>query len=817
MSEKKKLPGKLRRLNTELENAERKGDTDELNRKLREIQDYHDQRDSKKEAPQRAAAAEILKARGIDPDEKPAAPERGGRRGGGGRQRPGGGRGPAGGRGGRGGGRGPGGHGRGGPARGGPGRGPRGGGQSHGDETASVRDAPKGKPEVFGLPFHNPYTFIPFPKEPPARRVPTSLTVDEIEKDRLTGVIELDVTTTSPLMTCAPEPVDPKADHKTYRALTIGDDVVVPATGVRGALRTLMTVLTGGTLGFIDPDTFLCQGRDANLGPQSEKNRNARPPKNAFLAQVERPGDANHGGTVLLGETRLVSGSSLEEAAGKTRLELRRPRQGGSNGCELWARVDGKKVVAVAKRRGDKTPWRIKLSGRPVGKPDKSEGAFLPDPSRRLTLPPALWRAYAGRYRHADHAELKRGDLVWLEPAQKDLDVIREALDVASIQWARLGRHGQELKDAIPPHVLPDYVKDDGLVDEVTDLFGQVAPDGNPKAPSFAGRIRPENLVFRDAAGALEEAVDLAPLAVPHPGCLAFYRDCDDADAVSEEQMLRGYKVYRASKERGANAPWRFETQGIYDDQGRPRSPKQKMCKAADLVPEGRTGSLRISFRALSGRELALLLQVCSVPWRLGGGKPLGLGCCSVGIRRLVGEDGNELPLPAWENDVEDVGARVKAWVASQEPVELMRYPRHAVRNRNKINRGGNVWFNRHAKAHMSVAKSGERPPGIDATYVKGELAEKAGHPHVSGQLLPRFDADDPQADVLHGYDGFGEGGTGSNRDPMDRMVAFDPAKHATGDERSGGHQGQDANTRKAQKKSRGPRNGKRRPPKRGG
>ncbi len=50
-------------------------------------------------------------------------------------------------------------------------------------------------------------------------------------------------------MTCAPDAkqVLPNG-HKILSALTIDDDVIVPATGIRGALRTLMTILTGGTL-----------------------------------------------------------------------------------------------------------------------------------------------------------------------------------------------------------------------------------------------------------------------------------------------------------------------------------------------------------------------------------------------------------------------------------------------------------------------------------------------------------------------------------------------------------------------------------------
>ena len=53
-------------------------------------------------------------------------------------------------------------------------------------------------------------------------------------RQRLTGVLELDVTTESPLLTCHPQPLSESGGHKTYGVLTIGLDVIVPATGIRG-------------------------------------------------------------------------------------------------------------------------------------------------------------------------------------------------------------------------------------------------------------------------------------------------------------------------------------------------------------------------------------------------------------------------------------------------------------------------------------------------------------------------------------------------------------------------------------------------------
>ena len=468
--------------------------------------------------------------------------------------------------------------------RGGGGRSERGRGRDE-HAAAAVRGDNDGAapPSVVGAPFHNPYTFLPFGDPRERRKPPTPLSVDEVEEGRTSGILELTVRTESPLLSCHPKAeAEDASGHKAYRALAIGPDVIVPATGVRGSLRTLMTVLTGGTLGYLDEELWLCQGRDAQLGPAGERTR-GQAPDHAFLAEVVVPGDLHHPGRVRVGETRLVEASVLETAyrsgpaSGSSRSKkgaLPRPEHGESVEY-LWVSEDGRRL---GPKEGPETPWKVKLSGEPVNKRGKREGLFRADPrpEAELTLPAALWAAYAGRNRHGVHPRLEKGDLVWLEPRSLGTTQVREPGDVVGLQWARWGKHGQRLLDVVRAHhaaVLPDSMNPDGLVDEVADLFGQV-PSVEGAAGPFAGRIRPENLVFRDAADAVTKSVRLAPLQAPHPGCAAFYRDRDDPDAIGGAgDGLRGYKVYRTTRARGADAPWLEATQAVYDEAGRPEKP----------------------------------------------------------------------------------------------------------------------------------------------------------------------------------------------------------------------------------------------------
>jgi hypothetical protein len=676
----------------------------------------------------------------------------------------------------------------------------------YGSAPQKGENATAAAPAKLGEPFHNPYTFIPFGTNP-VRSAPTLLSADEADKSRFTGVLRIRVRTISPLLSCMPTQTD-----GVHAVTAIGDDVIVPATGIRGALRTLMTVLTGGTLGYVDPMLWLTQGRDLNLGPRG-MNSPPNTPERVFLARVAEPGSATRAGRVELNAAseQLISGKDL--AARLPGFEDRRPKPSGGKGPANRGAVEIQPGVFA------------RLSGRPIKPEGKREGIFKPS-GKFIELGADLWQAFLGRHAHADFTELKPGDLVWLEPRTPTLDQIRDGNDVASIQWSRWGRRGERLLDAIRKRhgaVLPDSLRGDGLVDEITNLFGHVPDAKTPTAAAaFAGRIRPDNLVFKGAAGAkVDRGVQLAPLMQPHPGCVGFYRENRDLDQISQTDPLRGYKVYRTTVERGASAPWHYATQGVYGEQGTLQPATAKVSRKCDLLQEGVEGELNISLRSLSKRELALLLAACGVDWRLGGGKPLGLGHCRVMHAELVNEFGESqldwtassstapdresptaVPSP-YATEIETALAeRIRFYQATQRPVARLRYPRAAKRNRNKTNRGGQIWFQRHASPKKAQDKNEQRPIGLQVFRVAGELATRVGLGQVKAQRLPDFDPKSPFADVLYGYDCWTDDTAGPF--PLAQGIEpFDPTKHARPDERSGGHQGQSRETRQGERERR--------------
>jgi len=521
---------------------------------------------------------------------------------------------------------------------------------------------------------------------------------------------------------------------------------------------------------------WLTQSRDAQLGPSTRKSSNI--PEHCFLAEIIKPGTAMSPGIIQLGKTELRKASCLKKKI--ENLDRHRPTN------------EHKLPLTYKDKNGDE--WKVKLSGLPVGHKDKKEGLFKGN-GKKLELSEKFWSDYSGRHRHSVHSELKEGELIWLEPMHPDCKNITCEADIKSIQWSRWGRHGKAFKNLINSlKIFPDSLRRDGGVDMVTDLFGQIPAKGIPAAGPFSARIRPGNLIFFDAKG--QTTIEtLAPLLAPHPGCIAFYRDQEDLDLIDTNSPLKGYKVYRNTKERGDNAPWKYSVQGIYGEKGALKKPyRQKVNKTAELLNEGLIGRLRISFRALDSDELALLYAACSVDWKLGGGKPLGLGHCRVVSMKMIDEEGvdsfpmensstgDNLRLSKVDMErVEHIRKRIDLYKASQVPVSKLRYPRAVRKNRNTSRRAGHEWFVRHA----APRKKGK---GLETIWTTGELEKTVQNSQIKAQALPALNAEDPSADSLYGYDIVGleiESSKGTQR-KIDKLVKFDPAIHAAENEKPG-------------------------------
>ena len=584
---------------------------------------------------------------------------------------------------------------------------------------------PPRKAEALGAPFHNPYTFIPFPEKAPERHKPTPLTIDEVENDRLSGVLDITLSTRSPLLV----PAEKKDGNKTP-ALRIGNDIIVPASSIRGVMRSLCAIISGSALDYVDDQLWLCQGRDVNLGKE-----------NLFLAEIISPGDASRDGKVRFGKAELVD---------SFKLGLKLKAQGRDKQV-LWIDDPRGQWIDCSDHKDSKHTWRVKISGNKVNNKSPHEGAFQPDNAVEITLPKELWSDYTGRHRNAAKKGLRKGDIVWLEPKDPRKGIV-SADDVKSIQWARWGRHGVNFRKSLEKllkHLLPDSVRNDGLVDITSDLFGSIPmPEEGEKEsyPAFAARIRTGNLIFKNASTFWNQ---MPVSGTPHPGCKAFYVANDDYDLISLHDTPRGYKVYRTSKHNPGEEPWTYRNQPVFSD-GRAKAfndAQQSGARECELLKPFSSGNLKISFRALTKKELALLLLVLSCDLRIGGGKPFGLGHCVVSKLRAIDEYGSELftwnsiqraSLPDQEMAEclpEYFMERAKLYCKTQIPVEMLRYPRAE----KGYQKSGAVWFGTFA------AQKKSKQQGVQTA----QIADKKFH----AQMLPVFDPQNPEADRLFGYD----------------------------------------------------------------
>ncbi|MBQ9754823.1 MAG: hypothetical protein IJV93_08765 [Lentisphaeria bacterium] len=624
------------------------------------------------------------------------------------------------------------------------------------EAEALLAQARKGAHGAIPGAFHNPYTFIPFPKSAPERHKPTPLTIDEIETDRMTGIIDVELKTLSPLL--SPEHKKTKRGEKapkSFKAAKWGNDVIVPASSIRGMLRSLCAIVSGSALDYIDDNLWLCQGRDANLSAGKGK---------VFLAVVVKPGNAYHSGIIRVGEAHLVKSQDL----GFDCRSEKREQYNIRGAKELWIDDPDSLSPRCQDHEDSAHPYRVKVSGCKIPK-DKDweekqhEGVFKPSCAVEIEVPSRIWMDYCGRNRHGQRPVLEENDIIWVQPVDPAKEPASwKSEDIQSLQWARWGKTGVRFADSLKKlrlgHMLPDYVKNDGLVDITSDLFGSI-PLGGDSYEAIASRVRPENLVF-PAARTFEN--ELPPLSSPHPGCKAFYIDNQRPGEISLEDLPRGYKVYRTSKEHGDKAPWHYAVQPEYVKCEAKAFSVSDMAKKAELVAEDVKGSLKIAFRALNREELSLLLLLLSCDLRIGGGKPLGLGHCVVSSITLRDEMGDEffsyvperaaVPEEFADAVPPEYLKRAKIYCKTQEPVDMLRYPRAYSSNGNQ--HGGMCWFQEFASPKKSSKANEVVSKGLQtvkiASSLRGKFGEKA---EIPAQMLPKFDPSNPESDWLFGYD----------------------------------------------------------------
>ncbi|MCA1670641.1 MAG: TIGR03986 family CRISPR-associated RAMP protein [Actinobacteria bacterium] len=135
--------------------------------------------------------------------------------------------------------------------------------------------------------FINPYTFVPFPVEPPWRRKPHGHHALVAEKNaaRFAGRITARLVARSPLLVRNVGSAAPTVDGVAKAPRTSTGELFIPGSSLHGAIRSLHETLTGSCLRVFDPD-FVPVYRDVasgelrngwDLGVVDEVNHSGRP------------------------------------------------------------------------------------------------------------------------------------------------------------------------------------------------------------------------------------------------------------------------------------------------------------------------------------------------------------------------------------------------------------------------------------------------------------------------------------------------------------------------------------------------------------
>jgi hypothetical protein len=525
--------------------------------------------------------------------------------------------------------------------------------------------------------FVNPYTFVPLP-EKINRAAPAGH--HRAVAGNLCGSMTVTWTLRTPLLL-----------PQVHPAVREGV-VVIPGSSVKGSLRSVHETLMGGCLRVLDEDFVpvyrqpaVSKGAGWYLGVVHEATRDGRSTSVRVTDwTVWVPVDAVRnvrGADPRTGDTINIDDGdrAISENHGLNRWE-----------AERWAVRSGDEWVVLvgdSGARGNATKFFC------------AAGRFAQDDDDIFDIEPAAWDEYAGLCEGAEDARLYRqqpdrsdfrgwlterkfspvtwnnqvvgerrrvtgrlwpGDVVWVH-----VDLERDTVDHLSMAaiWRvpGAGPMGERVPDAV--HACTDW--EDLCIS--CRLFGSADTSGAVRTAeadqrSYAGHVRVGEAM---AGGVTTTEVRLAPLGAPRPGAGQFYLQHTSMDPAIDESRLpaafwgseRDTQWLRQVRGR------KFYWHGDPLRQDRPRHVARgqqrnaAMTPMRRLVPAGTVFSQRICFDNVSPAELAsvvVALQPALLLPRtegrdnaeyllhLGGGKPLGLGSCTVAITRLEWWDAAE-------------------------------------------------------------------------------------------------------------------------------------------------------------------------------
>lgn len=565
--------------------------------------------------------------------------------------------------------------------------------------TFEVEKTPKGLQAVNVQPieakptvgsFLNPYNFVrPLPSQRPQDHVlgngpppPHDRYVDGL----LTGRIACKVTAVTPLFISDSHAVDGESkEHRTFRFFEYDGEPALPASSLRGMVRSVFETVTNSCFAVFDAERRLQYREEPRYGNQVKGNP-------GLIRKLAKPKTKNSpavDGVVELCQVAQVGAYYSGRDSRRNALEPKGKWRSGDRVVARATRRGSRWIVrAIAETRAALGPLKsdeehvegwLKITGRGEDTNKRNEALFL-DPAvheseGRVNFSYEVQEAYNAVLKKqrelgetpvellSDH--LRKDDLVWVDLENGN----SRARRVVRVQIPRVP-YQRSVGELLPGHLHPctDY---DALCPACR-VFGWVRQmERGEQLPlemrtAYAGRVRLSHAKLQGSKGDFNAT--LAILSSPKPTNTQFYllkngKPDGQVDYDSRGAQLRGRKFYRHHGDepsQHAGGEYEYERVNEIEDEQN-RSVRGVLKKGAVFVFD-------LEFENLHPIELGALLWSLTLGkgmhHRLGYGKPLGFGSGQVEVTTLKTLTTAERYGPALGDGWHDRNPEKARWIA---------------------------------------------------------------------------------------------------------------------------------------------------------
>lgn len=443
-----------------------------------------------------------------------------------------------------------------------------------------------------------------------------------------------------------------EVEHKSYRFFQYDGQDAIPASSLRGMIRSVFEAVTNAPFSVFDGDQRLeyridpAEARRFKPGIVQSLPANDQPGVIALCEEAKVSAYYDDAENNELDDS-WICGEEAWAIVGKTKNNV--PKVENISRDHAGLATDGRQV-----HQG----W-VKVTGKTIdSKRNESFFYFKGDPKKAQTvtfdadreadfniiLHAQLHERQEDFHSKIQSKRLAEGNLVYVEIDPEDRTKVR---NIALARVARL-RYRRAVGDLLPDHLKPSENYDQ--LDIASRVFGWVkaTKDEDRKARvAYAGRVRftHASLTNDGDKGIFKEEIPLAILGEPKPTTTLFYLRKQNGEWNDEERKkpgaaetigydgpnrLRGRKVYR---HHGA-ALNRLE----YERAGRRQDHQNRSVRG--VRAPGNVFEFTINFHNLAPLELGALLWTLQLidegcHFRLGYAKPLGYGSVKLAVERI--------------------------------------------------------------------------------------------------------------------------------------------------------------------------------------